>query len=78
MLDSNDPDQMVKTDTVPEVDRKLINTLRMQKKLSQDQLNSKLSLKKDTIKDIESGKHPKNGLLVSKIKKFLTDYEVPQ
>ena len=37
-----------------------------------------MGLKKDTIKDIESGKYPKNNLQINKIKTFLTDYKCPE
>jgi ribosome-binding protein aMBF1 (putative translation factor) len=66
-----------KIETVSEGDKNFIRTLRTQKKLTQDELTKKMSLKKDTIKDIESGKHPKNNLLINKIKKFLTEYKCP-
>lgn len=75
-LEEND-DVPKKLDTVSEEDRRLIQALRVQKKLTQDDLTKQMSLKKDTIKDIESGKHPKNNLLISKIKKFLSNYQTP-
>jgi ribosome-binding protein aMBF1 (putative translation factor) len=64
-----------KIETVSEEDKNFIRTLRVQKKLTQDELTKKMSLSKDTIKDIELGKHPKNNLLVNKIKTFLTNYK---
>jgi len=76
-LENDNGDLPIKTDKIPEADRKFIQSFRIQKKLTQDELNVKLSLKKDTIKEIENGKHPKNALLVNKIKKFLNEYISP-
>jgi ribosome-binding protein aMBF1 (putative translation factor) len=67
-----------KAETVSNEDKKIIRNLRTQKKLTQDELTKKMGLKKDTIKDIESGKYPKNNLQINKIKTFLTDYKCPE
>ena len=75
-LEEND-DVPKKQELVSDEDKRFIQTLRVQKKLTQDDLTKQMSLKKDTIKDIENGKHPKNNLLISKIKKFLTNYQTP-
>uniref|UniRef100_A0A6C0I464 HTH cro/C1-type domain-containing protein n=1 Tax=viral metagenome TaxID=1070528 RepID=A0A6C0I464_9ZZZZ len=52
-------------------DRKEITQLRILKKLTQDQLNIKMNLQKDTIKRIENGTHEKNKGLTNRIKDFL-------
>jgi DNA-binding XRE family transcriptional regulator len=52
-------------------DKKEITQLRILKKMTQEQLNVALNLKKDTIKNIENGTHEKNKALTSKIKAFL-------
>lgn len=75
-LEEND-DIPKKIETVSEEDKRFIQTARVQKKLTQDDLTKQMCLKKDTIKDIESGKHPKNNLIISKIKKFLSNYQTP-
>jgi DNA-binding XRE family transcriptional regulator len=76
-LENNNGELPIKNDKIPDADRKFIQTFRIQKKLTQDELTVKLSLKKDTIKEIENGKHPKNAQLVNKIKKFLSEYTIP-
>ena len=68
-------DVPIKQEMVSDEDRRFIQTSRVQKKISQDELTKLMCLKKDTIKEIENGKHPKNNLLVNKIKKFLTNYQ---
>jgi ribosome-binding protein aMBF1 (putative translation factor) len=77
MKQLEDSDIPIQIKTVSAEDKKIIETLRIQKKLSQVQLNVKLSLKKDTIKDIESGIFSKNNQITNKIKKFLIDYKPP-
>ncbi len=75
-LDNNTGENL-KIDTILDIDRKLITSLRISKGLSQDVLATKLNLRKDIIRDIENGKHPKDNQLINKIKKFLNQYVVP-
>jgi len=75
-LEENNGETPIKLLTVSDEDKKIIQSLRLQKKFTQDDLNKKLALKKDTIKEIENGKHPKNIQLTNKIKKFLTEYQL--
>ena len=67
-----------KIETVSDEDKKLIITLRTQKKITQEALTKKMSLKKDTIKNIELGKYNKDNLLISRIKTFLINYKSPE
>jgi len=61
-----------KIEKVSAEDKKEITQLRILKKLTQDDLNKHLNLKKDTIKNIENGTHEKNKQLTNKIKAFLS------
>jgi len=60
-----------KIEKVSAEDKKEITQLRILKKLTQDELNTRLNLTKDTIKNIENGTHKKNKELTYKIKTFL-------
>lgn len=71
LLDANSAGPLPKFDKVSAEDKKEITQLRILKKLTQEQLNTALNLKKDTIKTIENGTHEKNKALTSKIKAFL-------
>lgn len=73
MLDQfNAEGSVPKIEKVSAEDRKEITQLRVLKKMTQDQLNTTLNLKKDTIKNIENGTHEKNKALTSKIKAYLS------
>ena len=61
-----------KIEKVSTEDKKEITQLRILKKLTQDQLNIRLNLPKDTIKSIENGTHKKNKELTNKIISFLS------
>lgn len=54
----------------------IIKQLRINKKLSQTQVNNALSLQKDTIKNIENGTHVKNKQLFRKINNYLEKYQI--
>jgi len=74
-LDQADDIQPIKK--VSDDDRKLINSLRVEKKISQVDLAKKLNLEKTVIRDIESGIFNENKALTSRIKKFLTQCPTP-
>jgi DNA-binding XRE family transcriptional regulator len=61
-----------KIEKVSAEDKKELTQLRILKKLTQEQLNQQLNLKKDTIKQIENGTHEKNKQLTNKIRAFLS------
>lgn len=64
-------DNIIKIVKVSNEDKIKITKLRLAKKLTQEELNVKLCLKKDTIKCIENGTHEYNKLLINKIVNFL-------
>jgi DNA-binding XRE family transcriptional regulator len=73
LLDAFNADgSLPKIEKVSVEDKKEITQLRILKKMTQDQLNTTLNLKKDTIRSIENGTHEKNKALTSKIKIFLS------
>ena len=72
MLDANNVGPLPKFEKVSAEDKKEITQMRILKKLTQEQLNVALNLKKDTIKTIENGTHEKNKALTSRIKAFLS------
>jgi DNA-binding XRE family transcriptional regulator len=61
-----------KIEKVSPEDKREITQLRILKKITQEELNKRLNLKKDTIKTIENGTHEKNKALTNKIKEFLS------
>lgn len=61
-----------KVEKVSAEDRKEITQLRILKKLTQEQLNVRMNLAKDTIKRIENGTYEKNKGLTNRIKEFLS------
>jgi DNA-binding XRE family transcriptional regulator len=61
-----------KIEKVSPEDKREIIQLRILKKITQEELNKRLNLKKDTIKTIENGTHEKNKALTNKIKEFLS------
>jgi DNA-binding XRE family transcriptional regulator len=61
-----------KVEKISADDKKEITQLRILKKLTQDQLNVKMNLPKDTIKHMENGTHEKNKALTNRIKAFLS------
>jgi ribosome-binding protein aMBF1 (putative translation factor) len=64
-------DEPIEIKLISDDDKKLIRSLRVEKKLSQEDLAKRLSMDKRTINDIESGRHPENKALINKIKTFL-------
>ena len=62
-----------KVEKVSSEDRKEITQLRILKKLTQEQLNVRMNLAKDTIKRIENGTYEKNKGLTNRIKEFLSN-----
>lgn len=67
-LDSNDVEKLGK---VSKEDSKKIQQARLALKLSQQDLATKLNVKKNVINDLESGKMLKNNQLINKIKRVL-------
>jgi len=61
-----------KKETITTEEKKELTQLRLLKKITQEDLNKKLQLPKDTIKTIENGTHIKNKALFHKIKQFLS------
>ena len=71
MLDAYNEGPTPKLEKVSTEDKKELTQLRILKKLTQEELNQRLHLKKDTIKTIENGTHEKNKQLTQKIKAYL-------
>ena len=67
-LDEND---VVKIDKVNKTDIKKIQQARLALKLSQQDLATKLNVKKNVIIELESGKMTKNNQFINKVKKVL-------
>jgi DNA-binding XRE family transcriptional regulator len=61
-----------KIEKVSSDDKKEIIQLRMIRKLTQEDLNKRMNLPKDTIKRIENGTHEKNKSLTNRIKEYLS------
>lgn len=62
---------------VSEVDRKLIINLRMEKKISQENLAKRLSIRKETIRDIENGSYNENKSITGLIINYLKSLRIP-
>lgn len=77
-LDNDTGEKTYKIETVSKSDISDIIKCRTQLKLTRDDLATKLSINKDIIRDIETGSYPKNNKLISRIKKFLSEYKVPE
>jgi len=71
LLKKLDEEEFITIEKVKLDDSKLIEKKRIQCKLSQKELATKLNLPFVTIKDLESGKGNNNKSLLSKINKFL-------
>lgn len=63
---------------ISENDRKLIIEQRIIKKISQENLAKRLSIKKEIIRDIENGSHNEDKTLTSRIIRFLNSLPIPQ
>jgi len=64
-------DEMIKSDKIdPEFSKQIIKA-RLEKKMTQAQLAHALSLDVSIVKDYENGTAKKNGMITSKIKKYL-------
>jgi putative transcription factor len=66
-----DGDEIVKIKYVPKEICKEIQQARCAKKLTQKDLANRLSIKKNIINDLESGKMPYNKAFVNKVKRIL-------
>lgn len=66
-----DGDEIVKIKYVPKNVCKEIQQARCANKLTQQDLANKLSIKKNIINDLESGKMPYNKAFVNKVKRIL-------
>jgi len=62
---------------VADADRKLIVSLRLEKKLSQENLAKKLNIDKSVIRDLEAGKLTENKQLTNRIKNLLQKLPTP-
>jgi len=62
---------------ISEDDKKYVCSLRILKKLSQDDLAKKLNIRKEIIRDIENGTHPKDNQLIARIKRILNALPTP-
>ncbi len=75
--------KLYQTDDVPQIkkvsdsDRKMITSLRTERKITQEELARRLNLDKKVINQIESGQHLENKQLTSKIKNYLNKLPIP-
>ena len=74
-LDKADDIQPI--EKVSDEDRKLITKLRVEKKLTQEELCKALNLEKKVINHIELGQHLKNKQLINRIKNYLEKLPCP-
>ena len=73
-------DQSIEAQAIKKVsanDSKAVISLRVEKKISQEELAKRLCIDKSVIRDIESGKYNENKALISKIKSCLNKCPTP-
>lgn len=75
-LDKADEPDVIRK--VSESDRKTIIDLRVVKKLNQEELAKRLSIRKEIVRDIENGSHAEDKQLTSRIIRYLNSLPVPQ
>ena len=75
IIDNKTIEDNLTIETLSKEDTMLLIQLRNDKKIKQEDLAIALNIKKDIIRDIENGSHPKDKSLFQKIKKYLLNYK---